>query len=101
MQPPGIAAFSAKDSSRVGVYSFEREVAQLEPSMVKQFKRDPSAWKFFQSQPPYYRRVASWWVISAKRDETRADRLARLIAHSSRGERLPQFTPARGSAKSK
>jgi uncharacterized protein YdeI (YjbR/CyaY-like superfamily) len=101
MQPPGIAAFSAKDSSRVGVYSFEREVAELEPSMVKQFKRDPSAWKFFQSQPPYYRRVASWWVISAKRDETRADRLARLIAHSSRGERLPQFTPARGSAKSK
>ena len=95
MQPAGIAAYQKKDDTRAGVYSFERKIAQLEPAMVKQFKREPAAWKYFESQPPYYRRAASWWVISAKRDETRASRLERLINISAREERLPQFIPAK------
>lgn len=94
MQPPGIAAFEKKDESRSGVYAFERETAQLEPEMIERFKRDRVAWKFFESQPPYYRRVTSWWVISAKREETRNSRLEKLIKHSAREERLPQLTPA-------
>lgn len=94
MKPAGIAAFRAKEDARTGVYSFERKAATLEPAMVRQFRREPRAWVYFESQPPYYRRVASWWVLSAKRDETRARRLEQLIAHSARNERLPQFTSA-------
>ena len=55
------------------------------------FKADERAWSFFQAQPPSYRRVATYWVTSAKRRETRVRRLASLIQHSSRGERLPQY----------
>ena len=101
MMPPGIAAYGAKDDARSGVYSFEREVARLEPQMITQFKRNPGAWKYFEAQPPYYRRLTSWWVISAKKEETRAKRLAQLIEFSSRQQRLPQLAPAPRSAKAK
>ena len=94
MKPTGIAAFSAKDDSRAGVYSFERTIAELEPSMIRQFRKNAEAWKYYQSQPPYYRRITAWWVISAKREETRHKRLAKLMEHSSRHERVPQLTSA-------
>ena len=99
MMPPGIAAYGAKDDARSGVYSFEREVARLEPQMITQFKRNQGAWKYFEAQPPYYRRLTSWWVISAKKEETRARRLAPLIQFSSRQQRLPQLPPAPRSTK--
>lgn len=94
MMPPGLAAYNAKDERRAGVYSFEREKAELEPAMKKRFRKNPKAWKFFDSQPPYYRKLAAWYVISAKRDETREKRLSDLIACSARQTRLPPFTPA-------
>lgn len=94
MMPPGLAAYNAKDERRAGVYSFEREKAELEPAMKTRFRKNPKAWKFFDSQPPYYRKLAAWYVISAKRDETREKRLSDLIACSARQTRLPPFTPA-------
>lgn len=94
MMPPGLAAYNAKDERRAGVYSFEREKAELEPAMKTRFRKNPKAWKFFDSQPPYYRKLAAWYVISAKRDETREKRLSDLIACSAKQTRLPPFTPA-------
>lgn len=91
MMPPGAAAYSRKDDKRTGVYSFERETAQLDPEMQREFRKNRAAWKFFESQPPYYRRIATWYVISAKREETRRSRLERLISDSAAGERIGQF----------
>ena len=101
MMPPGVAAFSAKDEKRVGIYSFERDVAELEPAMQTRFKKNPRAWKYFESQPPYYRRIAAWYVISAKKDETRERRLSDLIGYSAKETRLPQFVPASNTKKTK
>jgi uncharacterized protein YdeI (YjbR/CyaY-like superfamily) len=92
MMPEGIAAFEKRDPSRSGIYAFERAPAKLEPSMIKEFKKTPAAWKFFENGSPYYRQVATWWVISAKREETRRKRLAQLIASSAEKSRLQQFT---------
>jgi len=100
MQPAGIAAYEKRDDRRTGIYAFERTIPELDPAMLKQFKRDRAAWKYFEAQPPYYRRLASWWVISAKRDETRAKRLEQLIKVSARNGRLPQYIPAKRSTKS-
>ena len=94
MQPSGIAAFNAKHSARAGVYAFERETAELQPQMKARFKKNKAAWEYFEAAPPYYRKIASWWVISAKREETREKRLAHLIECSSRGTRLAPFAPA-------
>ena len=101
MMPPGIAAFDGKDEKRVGIYSFEREAAQLEPAMKTRFRKNLKAWKFFESQPPYYRKLAAWYVISAKRDETRDKRLTELIKYSAKEERLPPFVPASTRKKTK
>jgi uncharacterized protein YdeI (YjbR/CyaY-like superfamily) len=84
MQPAGAAAYEAGALARSGVYSYEqREGATLPEPMDRQFKRQRKAWKFFQGQPPGYRRTAIWWVISAKKEETRLRRLATLIEDSA------------------
>ena len=58
------------------------------------FRANRAAWEFFSSQPPGYRRMASWFVLSAKRDETRSRRLDRLIAMSAERRRLIPTRPA-------
>ena len=88
MRPAGLAAFEARTGERSGVYSFEQkdqERVVFTEAQARQFQADPKAWEFFQAQPPWYRRTATWWVISAKKEVTRAKRLATLIADSAAG----------------
>lgn len=92
---PGAKAFEARDAGKTAQYSFERETAELDPAMQKKLDANKRAAEFFKAQPPYYRRVAAWYVISAKRDETRMKRLEQLIDCSAKGERLPGFVPAK------
>ena len=94
MRPAGLAAYEARSPERTGIYSFEqRHSARLEPEQEERFRADPTAWDFFQEQPPSYRKTATFWVVSAKREETRARRLEQLIADSAAGRRLAQLTP--------
>ena len=94
MRPAGLRAFEARDSKKSGIYAFEqRKKAQLTPPEEKQFRANKEAWTFFESQPPGYRQVATWWVISAKRPETRARRLATLIDDSKARRRIRQLQP--------
>ena len=88
MRPAGRAAFERRDESRTRQYSYEREQASFTPAQLRRFRAARAAWAYFEAQPPYYRRVATHYVTSAKREETRERRLARLIACSARGERL-------------
>ena len=90
--PAGLQAFEARDPKNSGVYSFENAARNLTAAAEKRFRTDQAAWKFFQQQPPGYRRTAIWWVVSAKRAETRGRRLSQLIADSTRGRRLALLT---------
>ncbi|HWS71260.1 MAG TPA: YdeI/OmpD-associated family protein, partial [Thermoanaerobaculia bacterium] len=72
-------------------YSFENAPRDLPPEYEKRFRAKKKAWAHFGAQPPGYRRVAIWYVVSAKKEETRVRRLAALIDCSERGERLPQI----------
>lgn len=85
MHPAGVKAFESRHGERSGVYSFEQESIAFEKNQEKQFKSNKLAWKFFESQAPWYRRTATWWVISAKREETKAKRLGILIDDSAAG----------------
>jgi uncharacterized protein YdeI (YjbR/CyaY-like superfamily) len=92
MTEAGRAAFAARDDARSGVYSFERDdEARLAPEQEERFRADAKAWEFFASQPPGYRRTAIHLVVSAKRPETRARRLDRLIADSAAGLRIKEL----------
>ena len=88
MTSAGLAEYEKRTPERSGVYSFEREKASLPAEHERFFRSKKKAWEFFQSQSPYYRRMASWWVISAKKTETRDRRLKQLIADSAAGRRL-------------
>jgi uncharacterized protein YdeI (YjbR/CyaY-like superfamily) len=90
MHPAGLQAFESRrppDSQ----YSYENTRSLDEP-YASRLKANEAAWTFFNAQPPSYKRAASWYVMSAKREETRKKRLAELIECSMRGERLRQFT---------
>ena len=88
MAPAGLAAFAKADPERAGVYAFEQRNVRLGAAFEKQFKANKKAWGFFNAQAPSYRRVAAWYVMSAKKEETRHRRLATLIAQCAAGRRL-------------
>lgn len=90
--PPGRAAFARFDPEQHDPYSFETAPKKLAPEYEARFKADADAWAFFRDQPPYYRKTARFWVMSAKRESTRERRLGKLIACSARGERLPEIS---------
>lgn len=91
MMPAGLAAWERRDPEKSGIYLFERNnPVAFDAEAERRFKRSRRAWTFFQAQPPGYRRLATHYVTSAKRPETRERRLTILIECSARGERLTQ-----------
>lgn len=88
MKPAGRAAFEARPNPADPGYGYERRDATLDAASVKLFKQHTQAWEFFSAQPSGYRRLAAWYVMSAKRAETRQRRLRRLIDTSAGGKRL-------------
>jgi len=97
VQPPGLAAFERRSPDRSAVYSYEqRQAAALSPAERRAIKANPAAWRFFESQPPHYKRTVALWIQSAKKAETRARRLASLIDLSARGRMVPPFVPRPG-----
>jgi uncharacterized protein YdeI (YjbR/CyaY-like superfamily) len=94
MRPAGFAAFEARSDDRSAIYAYEqRHEAKLAPDDEREFRANERAWEFFQAQPASYRKTALWWVVSAKREETRARRLRTLIEDSANGRRLRRLTP--------
>ncbi|HVO34889.1 MAG TPA: YdeI/OmpD-associated family protein [Gemmatimonadales bacterium] len=91
MRPAGLKAHEARDPKKAELYSFENPRRPLDAAAVHAFKANRRAWAWFETQAPWYRRTAAWWVMSAKREETRERRLAVLIAAAARGERAAPF----------
>lgn len=97
MRPAGLKAFEgAKDQPRKYAYE-QRHQAALDAAAERRFRANRKAWDFFRSQPPWYRHTATYWVISAKKEETRKKRLATLIADSERGRPIKSLDRSRYS----
>jgi len=84
----GLKAYEARKEYRSGIYSYEQRPAELIEPYASQFRRNKAAWKFFQAQPPYYRKTMTWFIVSAKQEQTRLARLDKLIEASAKGQRL-------------
>ena len=95
LRPAGLAVFEQRLPDKSGTYSFEQESVELDEQALQTFRATPGAWEWFHTQPPSYRKAAIWWVISAKRPETRKRRLAALIDDSRARRRLAHLTPRR------
>jgi uncharacterized protein YdeI (YjbR/CyaY-like superfamily) len=88
MQPAGLKAFEARRENRSGIYSYEQRPQDLPEPYAGTLKKNKAAWEFFQSQPPGYRKVITWWIISARKEETRLKRLEQLIQKAVKGQRM-------------
>jgi uncharacterized protein YdeI (YjbR/CyaY-like superfamily) len=93
MHPAGFEAFEARTDARSGVYSYEqRHSIELDEGYERRFRRNKKAWEYFTSAAPSYRTTAVFWVMSAKKEETRERRFARLIDDSAHGRTVPPLT---------
>jgi uncharacterized protein YdeI (YjbR/CyaY-like superfamily) len=88
MQPSGLEVFNKRDEKKVELYSFENSNVTFDEHYRAKFKENEKAWDFFQSQPPSYRKTATWWVISPKQEKTRLKRLEILINDSGSNLRI-------------
>lgn len=91
MQPAGRRAFDARRENRTGIYAFEQAERTLTDAELARFARNKAAWRFWEGQPPVYRKTATHWVLSAVKAETRERRLSTLIADSAAGLRIAQL----------
>ena len=88
MEKPGLAVFKTRDLKKSQQYSYERNNCRLEAAHEKKFKANAKAWEFFRAQAAWYQRTATWWVVSAKREETWLKRLATLIEDSEKVRKI-------------
>jgi uncharacterized protein YdeI (YjbR/CyaY-like superfamily) len=89
MDPAGVEAYKKREDKRSEVYSFEQDKVKLSKKYELIFKSNKRAWKFFQSLPPSTKKPSIWWVMSAKKEETKLRRLDILIKSSEKEEKIP------------
>lgn len=93
MKPAGLKAFEQRRENKSGIYSYEqRDQIELSEAEINAFQANPKAWAFFEAQPASYRKAVLWWIVSAKKEETRAKRVATLIDDCANGRKIKQFT---------
>ena len=88
MKPEGLASFEKRKESKSGIYSYEKEPVKLSTPYQRKFKANKKAWTFFESSTPYYKKLVVHWVMAAKQEKTRVNRLEKLIKESGAGRRL-------------
>jgi uncharacterized protein YdeI (YjbR/CyaY-like superfamily) len=92
--PTGLEAYERRPKDRSG-YSYEdRKSAKLDKASERLFRANAAAWAHFRSVAPSYRRTAIWWVVTAKKAETRRRRLAALIEACAAGRRIGILEPS-------
>jgi uncharacterized protein YdeI (YjbR/CyaY-like superfamily) len=85
----GESAFALRTLARSATYAHEQDApADLSSGEIQAFKRNRRAWTFFDAAPLGYRKLVLHWVSSAKKADTRAARVARLVQACAAGERL-------------
>jgi uncharacterized protein YdeI (YjbR/CyaY-like superfamily) len=88
MRPTGLKAFAARLENKSGIYAYEQRRDRLEEPYAGLLAKNKAARTFFDAQPPGYRKLMGWYIVSAKREETRLERLKRVIEACAKGERL-------------
>lgn len=90
----GMAAYRARDRENRKRAAYEQGRVSLPSEYERQLRAVPAAWKYWEEERPWYRKQVTWWVVSAKREETRRRRLGVLIESCARGEVIPAMRGA-------
>jgi uncharacterized protein YdeI (YjbR/CyaY-like superfamily) len=80
MKSAGLAAFAARNKARTGRASYEqKKPVKLPPRDLKSMRANKAAWAYYQTLPPGYLKMMSWWIVSARKPETHAKRLKAFV----------------------
>ena len=82
---PGLAAYERRDRRK----QKQAGAISLPAEYEGKLKANAAAWRYFQSARPSYRKQVTWWIVSAKREDTRQRRLAILIESCAEGDVIP------------
>ena len=93
MKAAGLAAFKLRDEQRTRRHHAARDNPTLDAASLRALKADKKAYAYFQSMPPGRKRLYTFWIASAKRDETRAKRLAVVLERCRAGKPIDPFHP--------
>ena len=85
MQAAGLASFANRKEHKSIIYSYENKEVKLSLELEKKFNANKTAWEYFHSLAPSYRKSSTSWVMSAKQESTKLKRLKELIADSEAG----------------
>jgi len=88
MTAAGLVAFEKRTDNRSAIYSYENQPEKLDDCLETRFRENAKAWNFFSSQAPSYKKMGIYWVMSARQETTRINRLDKLIKASESGTRL-------------
>jgi len=89
VKPSGLKVFNNRDEKKTELYSFEQVKVKLPKEFEKKIKANKKAWVYFQQLPPSAKKLSTWWIISAKKEETKLNRLNTLIKCSEEGRKIP------------
>jgi uncharacterized protein YdeI (YjbR/CyaY-like superfamily) len=89
MLPAGLHLFQNR-SQTLGYSAQDRNVP-LDDAYATALRANPAAWAFFTNLAPSYKRDSVWWVMNAKREDTRLKRLGILIESSAQGLKIPSM----------
>lgn len=92
MTSAGVAIFEKREKNKTQIYSYEKNSIKLDDTFEMKFKKNKKAWTFFQSQAPSYQKPAINWVMSAKQESTRVNRLQTLINDSEAERKIKQLS---------
>lgn len=99
MHEAGFKAFINRDHTRTGLYSGEQKEIKFPAALLKMLKANKKACEYFSKKPPGYRKTSTWWVISAKQEETKLRRMKTLIADSEAGRKIGPLMPLKEKVK--
>lgn len=89
MQPAGLAAWERRKEKKSKIYSYEQMSKKLSEAFLEKLKANPRAWEFFENMAPGYKKNTIYWVMSAKRQETRERRFGIMMESCEQGLLVP------------
>ena len=89
VEEAGLATFRARPPDDPERASLARDEVALPAEYKEKMKANPDALSYFRASRPSYRKLATEWILSAKRDVTRLKRLDVLIESCASGQLIP------------
>ncbi len=89
MKPEGMALYNIRKDK--DGYTSNSKSMSLDPKFEEQLRANETAWTYFSALAPSYKRDSIWWVMSAKKEETRLKRFAVLLSSAAMGEKIPML----------